>query len=101
VQGRGKGAPGTKFLNSSGAPYVCRLTDECTVIYIRRLTDKYSDLRSSMLDIFLGICIKEYILVIFISTEEYNKTEEYTLLSCSDRLDIRTEGLSHDLSFCD
>jgi hypothetical protein len=34
--------------------------------------------------IFLGVGTKEYSTVIFLSTEEFNATEEDTLFSCSD-----------------
>jgi hypothetical protein len=44
-------------------------------------------------DIFLDLGAKEYISVIFIGTEEYKKTEVYTLFSCSDRLDIRASTM--------
>jgi hypothetical protein len=45
--------------------------DPCT--YIHRLTDKYTAIRSLVTGTFLCLDTEEYILVIFICTEEYKK----------------------------
>jgi hypothetical protein len=58
--------------------YVRRLTDEYTATYIRCLTRL-----SSSIDTFLGAGTEEYNSVIFLSTDEYNVTEECTIFSCS------------------
>jgi hypothetical protein len=50
---------------------------------IRRLTDKYSGLHSSVSGIFLSFSAEEYSSVIFLGTEEYNKIDECTMFSCS------------------
>jgi hypothetical protein len=38
----------------------------------------------SVLGTFLGFGTEEYSSVIFLGTDEYNKTEEHTLFSCSE-----------------
>jgi hypothetical protein len=72
-------------------PYLYRLprynrwlTSEYNATYIHRLTDEYNTLHSSVPGIFLSFDIEEYILVIFLSTKEYRKTEEDTLFSYSE-----------------
>jgi hypothetical protein len=67
-----KGTTGTEFLQSS------------TPWYIRRLTNEYSGLRSSV----TGFGTEEYNSVIFLGTKEYNKIEEGTLFSYSDETDL-------------
>jgi hypothetical protein len=66
-------AHGYEFLNFVGGPP-----------YIRRLIDLYYHIYSSVPGIFLGFGTEEYSSVIFLGTEEYNKTEECTLFSYSD-----------------
>jgi hypothetical protein len=61
--------------------YICRLTDEYTVKYILRLTDEYSGLHSAVETIFLDFSTEKYSSIIFFGTEEYNKTEKYSLFS--------------------
>jgi hypothetical protein len=47
-------------------------------MYIRRLTDEYTVLRSSVTGTFLGFGTKKYISVIFLGIEKYKKNEEDT-----------------------
>jgi hypothetical protein len=63
--------------------YIHRLIDKYTTTYIRRLIDECTRLYSSIEAIFLGSGTKEYIAVIFLSTEEYKSTEECTMCFCS------------------
>jgi hypothetical protein len=65
--------------------YIHRLTDdgECTATYIHWLTDECTRLCSSIVAIFLGSFTEEYITFIFLGTEEYKITEEWTMFSCS------------------
>jgi hypothetical protein len=51
---------------------------------IRRLTDECTGLSSSVEATFLDAGIKENSPIIFLGIEEYNVTEECTLVSCSD-----------------
>jgi hypothetical protein len=63
--------------------HICRLIDKYTTTYICRLIDECTRLYSSIEAIFLGSGTKEYIAVIFLSTEEYKSTEECTMCFCS------------------
>jgi hypothetical protein len=49
--------------------------------YICRLTDEYSGLHSAVETIFLDFSTEKYSSIIFFGTEEYNKTEKYSLFS--------------------
>jgi hypothetical protein len=71
-------------------PYIRRLINEYTAIYTHRLTDEYTDLRSSVSGIFLYFSIKEYSSVKFLGTEEFIKTEEDILFSCSELYPIHS-----------
>jgi hypothetical protein len=52
--------------------------------YIHQLTDERTILYSSVISIFLSSGAEEYITVIFLGTEEYKSTDEFTLFSCSE-----------------
>jgi hypothetical protein len=52
--------------------------------YIHQLTNECTELSSSVHAIFLTAGTKEYILVIFLGTEEYKVTEECTIFSYSE-----------------
>jgi hypothetical protein len=66
-----------------GAPYIRRLTDECTTTYICWLTDEYSGLYSSVPSTFLNFGTEEFSSIIFLSTEEYKNLKEDALFSCT------------------
>jgi hypothetical protein len=51
---------------------ICWITDEYTATYIHRLTDKCTEIYSSVEDIFLST-----------GTNEYKRTKQCTLFSCS------------------
>jgi hypothetical protein len=64
---------GTDALEGKRAPQVWNFYSRRPPWYIRRLndeTDEYRGLRSSV----TGFCTEEYSSVIFLGTEEYNKT---------------------------
>jgi hypothetical protein len=64
--------------------YVHRFTDKHMWQYIHQLTDERTILYSSVISIFLSSGAEEYITVIFLGTEEYKSTDEFTLFSCSE-----------------
>jgi hypothetical protein len=61
-------------------------------------TDEYTTLRSSVTDTFLGFGTEDYISVILLGTEEYKKTKEGTLFSCSVRCPFTKKLL--DANWC-
>jgi hypothetical protein len=65
------------------ALYLHCLTDKYTTTYIRWLIDEGTGIFLSVEDTFLSSDTEEYIIVIFLGTEEYKTTKECTLFSCS------------------